>query len=148
MFRMIECDEINPIPILYIDTLKALSVVGPLCNFLAMYCIVTSPDRFSIIYRANMFMLQLFLMAFNILFSLIAIPVIFFPMTMGYSAGLAAITPDMLCLLTIIIFVFINLLFVTFIGIHLSRIQMILPQSHKLKISTKGLYPSNTSIIN
>lgn len=138
LFRMIECEKLDQHPIYYIRALNVLSFVGPLSNILAMYCVVSCPDRFSVSYRANMFMHQLFLMGYDTAFSFVSIPVIFFPMPMGYSAGVGAIGQELSALFIILTFICINLIFVAFVGIHLSRIQMVLPQPHVLKISTKG----------
>ncbi|EYB93647.1 hypothetical protein Y032_0180g806 [Ancylostoma ceylanicum] len=136
---MIECVPLDPNPTVYLAFMGVLALLSPGCSLVALYCIVKYPANMHTSYRVQLFTYQMSSLLFDFTFSTVACPVIFFPMTMGYSAGLAKYIDSSLYPLFVLVLMCISCVDVAILGMFFCRLQSIIPPSHKLKLGPKGM---------
>ncbi|KAL6732531.1 hypothetical protein Aduo_003283 [Ancylostoma duodenale] len=135
---MIECAPLDPIPNVYLVFMRVLAFLSPCCSIIALYCIVRYPANMHTSYRVQLFTYQLSSLLFDFTFSTVACPVIFFPMIMGYSAGLGKYINGAVYPLFVLVVMWISCVDVAIFGMFFCHLQSIIPPSHTLKIGTKG----------
>lgn len=136
---MIECRPLDPNPTVYLIIMKVLTFLSPGCSLVAIYCVIKYPANMLTSYRLNLFIYQLSSLLFDFSFSTVASGVIFFPMTMGYAAGLATYINTTLYPLVVFVLICITSVDVAILGMFFCRLQLIIPASHTLKLKTRGL---------
>ncbi|VDL80399.1 unnamed protein product [Nippostrongylus brasiliensis] len=130
---MIKCTDLDPEPYFYINIVRVLAVLCTLSILLALYLIIASSDQQSKLHRMNLFVLQLSLLLFNVTFSIVAIPVSYFPMTMGYAAGLMTSSPTPCYAIIVMIIISLDMANISVGGLIGYRIQMTVPPQHFMK---------------
>ncbi|WKX91978.1 hypothetical protein Q1695_010203 [Nippostrongylus brasiliensis] len=130
---MIKCTDLDPEPYFYINIVRVLAVLCTLSILLALYLIIASSDQQSKFHRMNLFVLQLSLLLFNVTFSIVAIPVSYFPMTMGYAAGLMTSSPTPCYAIIVMIIISLDMANISVGGLIGCRIQMTIPPQHFMK---------------
>ncbi|EYC04355.1 hypothetical protein Y032_0088g2157 [Ancylostoma ceylanicum] len=135
---MIVCDTIDPNPSSYIIAMKIISIFSPIPTLVALFCIITCPARMGSQYRINLLLYQIWSLLFDFVFSLCVTPVLFYPMTMGYLAGIGRNFNGSLYPLTVFIFLNIALIGVAVLNMLLTRYYAIIPAEHFLRKHSKA----------
>lgn len=117
-----------------------MSILGPIPTLVTLFCILTCPAGMNLQYRINIFVYQSWTLLFDVVFSFIAIPVLFFPMTMGYLAGAAKNFNGSLYPLTVFLVLNGAAVAVAILAMLFTRYYVVLPDAHLLKVHTKGLF--------
>ncbi|EYC10743.1 hypothetical protein Y032_0054g2528 [Ancylostoma ceylanicum] len=139
VLKVIVWDMIDPNPSSYIIAMKIISIFSPVPTLVALFCIITCPARMESQYRINLLLYQIWSLLFDFVFSLCVTPVLFYPMTMGYLAGIGRNFNGSLYPLTVFIFLNIALIGVAVLNMLLTRYYAIIPAEHFLRKHSKGL---------
>ncbi|KAK6015006.1 7TM chemoreceptor [Ostertagia ostertagi] len=84
---MIECDDFNPSMNFYLIFMHCLSVIDLYLNMLAIYCILYKSTKQMGAYKWYLLAYQVVSTSFDFIYTAVTLPVIFFPVPMGYPAG-------------------------------------------------------------
>ncbi|EYC40850.1 hypothetical protein Y032_0593g405 [Ancylostoma ceylanicum] len=84
-------------------------------------------------YRINLFLYQVWCLLLDVVYSFVAAPVVFYPMTMGYVAGIAKSFDGSLYPITVFLFINLAVVGVAIKAMLLARYYAVLPNNHFLK---------------
>lgn len=136
---MIQCDEFDPSPLVYRTFMTSLSVVTPPINIFAIYCIIKKSTKQMSSYKWYLLAYQMASSTFDFVFTVLILPVVFFPIPMGYADSTIARWISLDPHVSLIIFIScIPFLTVTFLSLFVYRCHLIIPQHHFLKINKRG----------
>ncbi|KAK6037694.1 7TM chemoreceptor [Cooperia oncophora] len=135
---MIECDNFDLENGFYLNLMHSLSVIALLINLFAIYCIVCKSTKQMGTYKWYLFAYQIASTAFDLVYTGLTLPVIFFPIPMGYpgawiaqwlsiSSHAAVISVILTC----------SLLVATILNLFNYRCHLVTPNYHFLKINAK-----------
>ncbi|KAL6729743.1 hypothetical protein Aduo_000772 [Ancylostoma duodenale] len=136
---MMICSDFDPDPPTYKTIMSVLSVVTPPVNLFAMFCILRkSPSQMGS-YKWFLLAYQSTSTTFDFLLTVLVLPVVFFPIPMGYpdSAIARKLSFSANVALSAIV-ITVPVLTVCIVVLFLYRCHVIIPQQHVLKVNRKG----------
>ncbi|EYB82760.1 hypothetical protein Y032_0352g3282 [Ancylostoma ceylanicum] len=145
---MTPCDEFNLHPPTYKTIMTVLSALTPPVNIFAIYCILRKSTSQMGPYKWFLLAYQSTSTAFDFVLTIIVLPVVFFPIPMGYADSaiaqlLSLNTHVALCSVVITA----PILTVCIVALFLYRCHVIIPHHHFLKINKKGQTSLITAIL-
>ncbi|XGW08225.1 hypothetical protein V3C99_010938 [Haemonchus contortus] len=84
---MIECDELDLENKFYVTLMHTLSFADLAMNSLAIYCIIYKSTKQMGAYKWYLLIYQIVSAIFDITYTAVTLPVLFFPIPMGYPGG-------------------------------------------------------------
>lgn len=84
---MIEWEKIEHQPQVYFAIMHVLSILAPPVNLYTVYCIVWKSTRQMGSFKWYLLLYQVTCMLFDFVFTTVTLPVIFFPLPMGYTGS-------------------------------------------------------------
>ncbi|EYC26116.1 hypothetical protein Y032_0011g1569 [Ancylostoma ceylanicum] len=119
--------------------MTVLSFVTLPVNIFAMYCIIRKSTKQMGSYKWYLLAYQLSSFIFDFVFTVLILPMVFFPVPMGYADSTLARWTSLSSHASLIIFVScFPFLTVTTISLFVYRCHLIIPQHHFLKINREG----------
>ncbi|KAL6729752.1 hypothetical protein Aduo_000780 [Ancylostoma duodenale] len=138
---MIQCDDFDLHPMLYRTFMITLSIVTPPVNIFALYCIVRKSSKQMGHYKWYLLAYQLVSCTFDFVFTVLIVPVVFFPIPMGYADSPLARWMSLSSHAALIIFISsVPFLAVSILSLFSYRCQLIIPRHHFLKTSQRGQF--------
>ncbi|VDL71058.1 unnamed protein product [Nippostrongylus brasiliensis] len=133
------CRELDLKPQIYIHAMGALSIITIPINMLALYCIVRKSPKQMDIYKWYLFTYQSISTAFDWAYTILLLPVLFYPVPMGHTAAwLAEIfsipTYGGFCFCASIL----GCLAAIILNLFGYRLNVIVPRAHALSLSKLG----------
>ncbi|CAJ0592556.1 unnamed protein product [Cylicocyclus nassatus] len=145
---MIQCDDFDPHPVVYRSFMASLSIVTPPLNAFAIYCITRKSTKQMGFYKWWLLMYQLSSCVFDFVFTILIVPVVFFPIPMGYADSLLARLISLNGHVALILFIScIPLLTVTCLYLFIYRCYVLLPHYHMLKMNKRGIIITSTTLL-
>lgn len=136
---MIQCDDFDLHPIVYRAFMTSLSIITPPINIFALYCILRKSSKQMGNYKLYLLAYQLTSSTFDLVFTFLIVPVVFFPIPMGYPDSLIARRISLGAHVSLIIFISsIPFLAVCILSLFSYRCQLIIPRHHFFKTDQKG----------
>ncbi|KAL6729751.1 hypothetical protein Aduo_000779 [Ancylostoma duodenale] len=136
---MIYCDDFERSPIVYRTFMTTLSIVTPPVNIFALYCIIRKSTKQMSSYKWYLLAYQLTSSIFDFVFTVLILPVVFFPIPMGYADSMVARWISLGSHISLVLFIScVPFLTVTILSLFVYRCHLIIPQHHFLKINKRG----------
>ncbi|KAK6020900.1 7TM chemoreceptor, partial [Ostertagia ostertagi] len=136
---MIECDDFDEEIDSYLNIMHSLCISALFMNLFALYCIVFKSTKQMGAYKWYLLAYQMVSTVFDIVYTGVTLPVIFFPITMGYPAGWIAHWLSISTYASIIMVVLIcSLLAASILNLFHYRCHLVTPTRHFLKSIDNG----------
>ncbi|EYC26138.1 hypothetical protein Y032_0011g1580 [Ancylostoma ceylanicum] len=136
---MSTCINLDVYPHAYLTAMHVSSFLSPVVNFFTIFCILRKSTKAMSAFKWYLLMYQVTSTIFDFIYTTVAVPVIFFPLPMGYTGSWMAewfsisvhtmfiiVIPSFPCVATCIF------------GLFAYRIHVIIPSNHFLRISENG----------
>ncbi|RCN30224.1 7TM chemoreceptor [Ancylostoma caninum] len=136
---MTECVNLDASPRAYIISMNVMSFLSPIVNLFTIFCILCKSTKPMSAFKWYLLIYQVTSSIFDFMYTTVTLPVIFFPLPMGFTASWMAewfsitvhttfiiVIPSFPCVATCIF------------GLFAYRIHLIIPHNHFLKISENG----------
>lgn len=137
--EMIECEDFDLSPQVYLAIMHSLSIIAIPLNVLAVYCIVYKSTRQMGEYKWYLLCYQLTSTLFDFVYMALTLPVIFFPIPMGYPAAWIAQWLSIGSRISVVLVVpLFASLSATILNLFIYRCHLITPPHHILKLSKHG----------
>ncbi|VDP34111.1 unnamed protein product [Heligmosomoides polygyrus] len=146
---MIECEDFDLSPQVYLAIMHSLSIIAIPLNVLAVYCIVYKSTRQMGEYKWYLLCYQLTSTLFDFVYMALTLPVIFFPIPMGYPAAWIAQWLSIGSRISVVLVVpLFASLSATILNLFIYRCHLITPPHHILKLSKHGhIYICVTTVV-
>ncbi|VDO23285.1 unnamed protein product [Haemonchus placei] len=133
---MIECEDFDLSTGFYLVFMHSLSVVAVPLNLLSFYCILTKSPQQMAAYKWYLLIYQIISTVFDSVYLVFTLPIIFFPIPMGYPASWTIPWIPITTHMSVLLVIYIGSLFgATIVSLFMYRCHVITPARHFSKIS-------------
>ncbi|KAL6729750.1 hypothetical protein Aduo_000778 [Ancylostoma duodenale] len=119
--------------------MTTLSIVTPPVNIFALYCIMRKSTKQMSSYKWYLLAYQLTSSIFDFVFTVLILPVVFFPIPMGYADSMVAKWISLGSHISLVLFILcVPFLTVMILSLFVYRCHLIIPQHNFLEINQRG----------
>ncbi|VDO19635.1 unnamed protein product [Heligmosomoides polygyrus] len=130
---------------LYLAIMHSLSIVAIPLNLFSIYCIVYKSTRQMGEYKWYLLASQVASALFDFVYMMLTLPVIFFPIPMGYPAAWIAVwLPISVNTSVVIVIPLLAILAASIVNLFVYRCHVVMPSDHFLKLQNRGKSLTNT----
>ncbi|VDO75710.1 unnamed protein product [Haemonchus placei] len=136
---MIECDDFDLEPGFYLNLMHTLSIMALVMNLFAVYCVVCKSTKQMGVYKWYLLIYQAASTLFDFVYTSLTLPVIFFPVPMGYpGAWIAEWLSISSHAATITVILTCSMMAAAVLSLFNYRLFVVTPTHHFMRISDNG----------